>query len=73
MQSDTTPATAHDISFKKSTDDWRIKVMKRKINYLLEEIEAFPTDTAKQLMYKGAMLEAWARLVEMLEKYSVPE
>lgn len=73
MQSDTTPATAHEISLKKSVDDWRIKVLKRKINYLLEEIEALPIDTAKHLMYKGAMLGTWRELLEMLEKYSVPE
>jgi hypothetical protein len=57
----------------KAMDDWKIKIMKRKMQRWLEELEELPCDTTKRLMYKGAMLSTWANLNDMLEKYSVPE
>lgn len=57
----------------KAMDDWKIKMMKRKMQHWLEELEELPCDTTKRLMYKGAMLSTWRNLFDILEKYSVPE
>jgi hypothetical protein len=57
----------------KAMDDWKIKMMKRKMERWVEELEELPSDTTKRLMYKGAMLAKCANLIDMLEKYSVPE